>query len=1057
LKRFTVYLLFFLSGSAGLIYQVVWMRKLTLILGVTSEAVTTVLAVFMGGLALGSWLLGRAGDETRSPLRFYGWLELGIAVFGFQSAILLDGLLDTYVTLKKSGAFSPEIFPLIRFALACAALIGPTTLMGATLPILIKGICRTKNRIARASGLLYAINTLGAVAGTLVAAFFLIRTVGIQNTIFVAAGINLLVGLWALLLARREQPASLSPEEDEEKAEPGLDYGPVVGPAETARSVDSGTVRAVVVAFGISGFLALAYEVLWTRYLIYIVGENSVYAFSMMLAAFLLGIVLGSFIASLIGDRVKNIVALFGGVQVLIGAAAFGTVAIMGLFYHGRHWGDGEFWADSMTRFGKCLAVLIVPTTLSGSTFAIVARIYAQDIKNLGRSAGRAYAVNTVGAIFGAAAGGFLVLPYLKLRHGLIVLGALNVIVGMWILLRKRAQGRAVKTAVITGLMAAGCVVLVFRAENPAERALAHEGETLEFYEDGPESSVAIVRSNESGDLHLLVDGDGQAGTSIATQIHLRLLGHLPALLHPNPKNVLCVAFGAGISAGCLTQHPVDSVDIVELSRSVIRGSVLFEEYNHDPLHNEKVNLIRDDGRNHLLATDKTYDVITSDPIDPDDAGVTSLYSREYYELVSSRLNSGGVACQWLSTGYDADEDKMLIRTFQSVFPHSSIWYGDFTTILVGVKGGPHATMADLRERLCVPSVKESLGVIGISRPEDLLPLCLAGPGELRAFTGEGPLNTDDLPLIEYLGPRYGDGEEDDQDENSIWNQLMAARKPDMSDVVAGWTEEDQAAVAPAYGWMTSILKRHMIRYDSYGIQDWKAYKKLSGEEKDRRDLEKADERAEKTRERLDLTWDILGSSVPRLYLILSGIGQHEKEIDASKEDRQKYDSAILKACTAWQNGELEPARMAFVEAASFVPADKRAPIMAAACLDRAGDRIGALKAMLLTDIKGMDRWSELHWFAIDIFSQVLYDMNAQEADREEIGRELLALTPDDKDRPEQQERDRYPGMDDDRPPKPKPTETNASDVDAWRLWLRDASTDLEIENGRFVWRKDKK
>lgn len=1037
MRRLTILLLFLLSGAAGLIYQIVWMRKLTLIMGVTHEAVSTVLGVFMGGLALGSWLLGRAGDETRSPLRFYGWLELGIALFGVQSVFLLDGLLDVYVQLRKWGGLSPELFPLVRFLLAGLVLLGPTTLMGATLPVLIKGVCRTKERIARVSGLLYAINTLGAVAGTFFAAFYLIQSVGIRNATFFAAGINLFVGFAALWLARREPVPA--PEPLPEETAPPIEEKPG----------ESRTARAVVVAFGISGFLALAYEVLWTRYLIYVVGENSVYAFATMLAAFLVGIVLGSLIASWLGDRIRDLVALFGGVQVLIGAGAFATVAIMGYFVQHRYWGGEDFWMNSLTRFGKCMAILIIPTTLSGSTFALVAKIYARRLQSLGQYAGRAYAMNTLGAIFGAAAGGFLILPYLKLRYGLIALGTVNVLVGLWILLRRRPEGRAIKTAVVTTFIAAGSVVLVFRAGDPAESALIYSEEELVFYADGPESSVAVTRSKKSGDLSILVDGDGQAGTDINSQIHLRLLGHLPALFHPDPKEVLCIAFGAGISLGSLAQHPVERVDIVELSRPVIQGAKFFEEHNHDPLNDSKVNLIYDDGRNFLLSTENTYDVITTDPVDPDDAGITSLYSKEFYELVRSRLNDGGVACQWITTHYGPEEYRMLIRTFMSVFPNTSIWYADYTTVVVGLKDEPRVTLEDMRARFEHLPVRESLEVIGISDPETLLPLCLTVPAQTREFAGEGSLNTDDRPLIEYLGPRADNYE---LMEKEVWEPLFALHGPGLDGWIKDWTDEDRAASAGQFDVMAKILKLHQIR-----SADWDLDKKedLSPEERDRRFIEKAPEREAQEREYLDLTWDILGSPVPRLFLIMAGVGNILKKEEVPSQERlDAYERSMENGFAAWRSKDYSAAYDLFMEAGQLITSkDNRTWIMAAACLDRQGELIAALKRILDIDMSEEEPWSEVRWMAFGLMKQIFRDMDQEGADRAGLAETLLELTPSDEERPEQ-EGDFLFGKGDDAPPAPRPAAADAEDADAWRLWLRDAQWDLDMEAGRFVWRK---
>lgn len=765
--RILILVLFFLSGATGLIYEIAWTRKLTLVFGTSSLAVSTVLAVFMGGLALGSWILGRLGDRDISLLRLYGFLEIGIALLGLSSLLLLDAVQYVFLGIRHSSIWTPWIDPWLRFSLAVVALIAPTTLMGATLPILVKSVSQTPGRIARSVGLMYAVNTLGAAAGTAVTAVYLMEEFGLRATVFVAAGLNLMIGLAAIAISTRERKLVKPPER--------VELPPVA---------DRSLRRIVLFAFGASGFFGLAYEVLWTRYLIYVVGENSVYAFSMMLVSFLLGIALGSSIAGWLADRVANPVALLGAILVLIGASALGTVASIG-FLANQDWSISgySYWAATGLRFLRCVAILIVPTTLSGSTFAVVAKIYARDAGRVGRDVGRVYAANTFGAILGAVAGGFLILPYLGLVSGLIVVAGANVLVGMAVLLCKtRYGGRAVKPALVTGLAAVAALISVAFASHPTDK-LVEPGFEIVFYADGSESSVAVLRSRRTGHVNLTIDGDHQSGTEPKRQVHLRLLAHLPALFHPEPTHALVVGFGSGVTVGSMAQHPLEQVDVVELSSAVIEAAPLFSAWNHDPLNNPKVRLFHGDGRNFLLATDKIYDVITSDPIDSSDAGVTSLYSLEYYQLVRSRLSSNGVACQWVDTYHRPDDYRMLLRTFQRVFPDTSVWNGRGYTIFLGFKSGPAVSLAGLRRKLENPQVRQSLAYVGIRHAEELLSLLVAGPTKVRQYVGDGPLNTDDRPLIEYRGPRWSGDQGMREDNIDIWNQLVDLRSSDRSDI----------------------------------------------------------------------------------------------------------------------------------------------------------------------------------------------------------------------------------------------------------------------------------
>ena len=1013
MRRLLVLSLFLLSGAAGLVYQVVWMRQLSLVFGVTSHAVSTVLAVFMGGLAIGSWLFGRAGDDTRSPLRFYGWLELGIALFGFQSILLLDGLRELYVELRRSGAIAPELFPVVRVALACLALLGPTTLMGATLPVLLRGVCKSRERLARDSGLLYGLNTLGAVAGVLVAAFWLIEAVGVRNTTFVAAGLNLVVAAVALALARGERA-------DVWSERPAPD--PVPAERHHVRPVGAGTRRLVLAAFAVSGFLALAYEVLWTRYLVYAVGQNSVYAFATMLAAFLLGIALGSLVVALVADWIEGLVPLLGFVMVLIGASAVGTVALMNDLAHwtaARH--TGSFWSDTAVDFALCVGVLIVPTTLSGATFAIVAKICARDPARFGRDVGGVYAANTAGAIAGALAGGFVILPQLGLVHGLYALAGVGALVGLVLLLARPAALPVVGAVAGVALLAAS-VVWVRGAGDPRDLLYQGSDEQRVFYADGPESSVAVVESLNTGDVHLVVNGDHQAGTDPTQQIHLRLLGHLPALFHADPKRGMVVGFGAGVATGCLAQHPLERVDQVELSPDVIEASVHFAPYNHDPLADGSIVEVHfDDGRNFLLTTDERWDVITSDPIDPDDAGVTSLYSAEYFRLIRARLHPGGIACQWISEQYDPEDFRLLVRTFQSVFPYTTIWDAHPTIVLLGSVDPPTVTMGELRERVAREPIAESLAVVGVDSAEALLSLLVTGSEATRRFTGEGELNTDDRPRIEYRGPRraasrYGGNRE-------LWADLVALRDPDLGGLVAGWSEADRAALAPHFARMGAL----------YAVMDERALARAesSGERAPR----PAEEREAAASAYLEATWSVLADpDTARIHRLIAGVDR------ADPADGAEARAAGLAAFAA---GDFAAAREAFLGAPED---DYRATVLAAACLERQGDAIGCLEDLLHLDLSGVNEWSYLYDLVPHAATHAIGTLAG--ASEEEFER-LAALFPLDEDPPPRRasmwgELTVHASA----PPPP-----SGSDVDAWRAWYAWATWRLFPHGGRFAWR----
>lgn len=1052
-KRTLVQLLFLLSGAAGLIYQVVWMRKLVLVLGVTSQAVSTVLAVFMAGLALGSWLLARRADKTRSALALYGWLELGIAIFGALSIPMLDASLPIYVQLTRGADWSAPALGLLRLTLASAILLIPTTLMGATLPILVRAITTNLSRLGRDVGALYALNTLGAALGTLFAGFYLIEAVGLRATSYVAAGLNAIAAVGAFILTQQTQSdralelSSNAAGQDETEVR-------LQSPATETTPGDRGLARHVLLAFALCGFVALAYEVLWTRYLIYVLGQNSVYAFSTMLVCFLLGIVLGSAVAGIISDRSRHLLAWLGGTILLTGVAALGTLAVMGLLVRERRvGGDGATWlAVTAGDFLRCMAVLLPPTILSGATFPLVARLYAARPKQLGADVGRAYAVNTLGSILGALAGGFAILPVLGLRLGLGALAAIQVLTGLSLLLRKSKQARAAranmdpasgpypKAALGLGLIAAAGFGSLFFLPDPHRLILEGPGREILMYHDGPESSVAIVK-NWRDEIQIFVDGDGQASTEPRTQVHLRLLGHLPALLHPNPRTGLVVGFGGGITTGCLAQHPLDRLDLVELNPAVRKWAVHWEAFNHDPLHNEKVNLIQDDGRNYLLTTDQTYDVVTSDPIDPDDAGVTSLYSKEYYELVREHLNPGGVAAQWITAHYDTDVYRTLVKTFQEVFPHTTVWFAYYTTVLVGHKDGPQLSFSELEQRLSNSEILDSLSGIGVERPEHVLSLLLAGPQGSRQLAGGAPLNTDDRPRIEYAAPKWtGTGEES----GGVALALCELQRPAWDSCLSEWTKDQAQRIDAGFGWVQLLLERDILELDYARSAD-------TGLDRDAWILE-LKERGRMARESLNLTFGILARDVPPMAVQMAGIHRIEPPEDTPLYLYSAYEQWMANGLADLAAGNTERAALRFQEARDNVPGTLR-PAILLASLELPRSSLSALKQLLAADFQIGDRLSPAGQLPFQLVDCILVEMlnagdnaaakGASGMDASAMGAALAALMPPAGERPLDT---KGPGF------SPRPTADKLGSAPAWTSWWRDVRPRLWMEAGRFVW-----
>jgi spermidine synthase len=740
---------FFLSGGAGLLYQVLWLRTLTLLFGHTVYAVTTVLAAFMAGLALGSLLFARLSSRLRNLIAAYGWIELAIGVACAAVPALLGVTSAVYLRLYTALGLSAGQFSLALFGLVFALLVVPTTLMGGTLPVLAQALVHDE-RLGRRVGLLYAANTLGAVIGTVLAGYVLLPALGIRRTTVIAVLINLVVGGLGLLLARCwPRTGAVAP-----RAVP------------TDQRWTTGQ-RLIVAAFGVSGAVSMLYEVAWTRALALVLG-SSTYAFTAMLVAFLVGIALGSAVYAWLRGRVAAGPATLGGIQLAIGVVVAVTLALFGglpeLVLQGLARSEAPTWIH-LVQIGVASVALLPSTLLIGATFpcAVAAVARARDV---GRDVGHVYAVNTLGAIVGVVVTGFLLVPVLGV-HGTIKLGALvNLGVAAVLLATSGGRRRWAATAAAVALGAGTWSIplwdLRVMAGGPAiywKYYLARGGfgqrtaeEKVVFYRDGSTGTVAVVDAGATRTLRVNGKTDASDGVDMRTQV---LLGHIPMLAHPDPKNVMILGLGSGITVGSAGRHAVERIDVVELEPAVAEASRYFSRVNREPLKHPAVRLVLADGRNFLLTTPLRYDVIVSEPSSPWIAGVATLFTVEFFEIARARLRPGGVMAQWLQ-GYNLafDDFAMIVRTFRSVFPSTSVWYfGNNDFLLLGTERGTRFDLDRLRARLEVPPVLDDLKRVGIGSWPEVLGLVALAPDDAGAVGG-AELNDDDRLPLEFRAPR---------------------------------------------------------------------------------------------------------------------------------------------------------------------------------------------------------------------------------------------------------------------------------------------------------------
>ncbi|MBI3263899.1 MAG: fused MFS/spermidine synthase [Acidobacteria bacterium] len=718
--------LFFTSGAAALTYQVLWLRLLGLIFGVTVYAASTVLAVFMCGLAIGSEVAGRIARRARRPLACFGAAEILIGIFGVLTPAALAGTGSLYAFVHP---YLPDAtWPLTAARLVCAflVLIVPTCLMGASLPFVIRSalVSSESGALGHNAAFLYAVNTAGAVVGALGTGFYLIGGLGISDTTRLAASLNVLVGLAAVLASRALPEFTPAPSVPSD--------GMTTGGATSARRR-----VAVLVALGISGFGALALEILWFRLLVLFVAATT-YAFTTMLATVLLGIAAGSAVVTPLMRRGWNWMLVLAGLEAAVAFATLGSFAFAASEASG-----------SMVR--ASLHAALLPTVFMGMAFPVGLRLWAAgaDAAESARRVATLYAVNVCGAILGSLVAGFLLLPWIGLRSGVIAVAALF-LVAAW-LLAWVSRPRRAALAAIAMWSAAFALADSFPAD-PFSAVIGRRypgNERLFFRDEGVQTTVTIhmrPRGEPTGRV-LYLDGLHQADDSAdMVRVH-RQIGHLAMALHPSPVDAAVIGLGGGATAGAVATHHGADVDVVELSPGVIRAALWFSHVNGNVPARTNVTFRVDDGRNYLLLSPKSYDVITADIIQPTHAGAGNLYSVEYFRLVRRALRPDGLVLQWIGRREET-QYKLIVRTFLHVFPETTLWQDG--TLMVGTKRRLVLDRGAFERKIADPGTREALASVELDSFDALLARYTAGPRELQRFVGEGALLTDDRPLVEF-------------------------------------------------------------------------------------------------------------------------------------------------------------------------------------------------------------------------------------------------------------------------------------------------------------------
>ncbi|HRR99447.1 MAG TPA: fused MFS/spermidine synthase, partial [Candidatus Sumerlaeia bacterium] len=785
-----VFALFFLSGVSGLIYEVVWSRHLIYLFGATLYAVSTTLAAFMGGMALGSYLFGRYADRARNSLRVYGWLQLGIGVAGLALPFMLLALDPIYrVAYRQLTSFF--ILSLLRFVLTFIILLIPATLMGGTLPVLSRYLVHKRDWLGLNIGALYSVNTLGAVLGCFAAGFLLIETFGVRGATYFAAGINFIVGAAGLLLALRSGEEARSEERGQTVRE--IPDG-VIEDAQKSRRI----ILAVLISYGVSGFIALSYQVSWNRALVFTfdIMKNTTFSFTAMLTVFLIGLAIGGALMSVFVDRAKDHLRLYAMIQLLLGLS--GAYSLFVIYYFGGSIapfeirdasGQINWWMGVLNVFSKTFASIFLPTFLMGMAFPVAARICVARMSAVGYGVGRLYSVNTLGSILGSFASGFILIPILGVAGTIAILALGNLAIALYMFHINPAMLPRSRNFFI-GVCVFAMLLVIIRIPRHARFQELSKTERMLFYEEGSLATVSVLEDSFKYRT-LYVDNVGVAGTDRILLTDQKSLAHVPMLLLPNPKSALTVGFGSGGASYSYTCFKsLEEIHCVEICKEVLdaapylfasnRGVLIPEgwggraprepsDYKYLALpgymtFDARYKIIIDDVRSYLRFTGRVYDIIATDCTDLRYKSNANLYDYEYFKLCREHLSDDGMVVVWMPLGGLSDETfRLALRTFYRVFPEMTIWYmNNEPTHYILIIGTPKPLRVDyalMKKRLEEESVRQDLAELFLDDADKILSCFLNDNQSLKDYLAGEKINSENRPYLEFLSPKYGYGD----------------------------------------------------------------------------------------------------------------------------------------------------------------------------------------------------------------------------------------------------------------------------------------------------------
>lgn len=768
--KLAIYTLFFISGFTGLVYEVTWTRMLTNVFGSTTYAVTSVISAFMGGLAIGSFVIGRYIEKKQNPILVYAFLEIGIAITALLTPNIFKILDNIYPLIYEHTTSCVWLLFSTKVILSLLVLFIPTFLMGGTLPVLCKLFINHPKESGKQVGILYAINTIGATVGSFITGFLLVELFGIIKTIQLVAAVNFFLGIAFLILNIYYKDIKSENERidiiNTENIKNGMQDSGSFNKITPFYSI------LILAGFSLAGFVSLSYEVLWTRLLVFKL-KMTIYAFSIMLTTFLTGIGIGSIVVALIEkySLIKNHSRAFGVVESFIGLTGLFTIVlfsqidsihlfdIIGIFKSSISWKKLIFTEILLSGM-----IMIVPTILMGMTLPLVSRIFTRDINIVGRTIGGIYAVNTIGCIIGSCLTGFILVKVLGTQKSIILISFIALAVGTAILLFNRqgfnesgnSKSFPIIFSAITWSIAIALIVwlpkdILFKYYNIFEEQF-YKGTRILYANEGIEC-ITTVHKYPDGSKGISTSSVNVAGTHYTHRTTQKLQAHIPMLVHPDPKEVLQVGFGSGETSHIVTTYDIERLDLVEISREVIDTATrYFKEINKDVANHPRFNPVIMDGANYIYLAKKKYDLILNDASWPGYTGCSALYSKDYFENAKNLLKPGGIMTSWFPI-IEGENFKILLKTFHSVFPHVSVWLAmTHVNKHALVVGSLHKIEIDTQKFLkrFKQYARNDLKSVDLDNPVFFLDAYQTDETVLNKVLDSIPVHTLDHPILEF-------------------------------------------------------------------------------------------------------------------------------------------------------------------------------------------------------------------------------------------------------------------------------------------------------------------